>query len=99
MSRMIRMVALIGAMSTWAAAVPASMDSPASAPRSIVPAAPGATDITPAEPPAKPNMIPGGPGVLIIPGAILIGVAAAVASGGGNDPAPFPATSGTTGTL
>jgi hypothetical protein len=99
MSRMMRIVALVAALSTSAAVVPATMDAPPRAPASGsgVPPATAATAITPAEPPARPTVVLGGAAALVIPGAILIGVAAAVASGGGDDPAPLP-TSGT-GTL
>jgi hypothetical protein len=96
---MMRMVALVAAMSTSAAVIPATMDTPAPAAGSGVPSATGATGVTPAEPPARPAVVPGGPAALIIPGAILIGVAAAVASGGGDNPAPFPASTSGTGTL
>jgi hypothetical protein len=99
MTRVMRIVAFVAAMSTSAAVIPAAMDAPARNPTtgSTVPPATGATEITPAEQPARPANVPGGAGALILPGAILIGIAAAVAGGGGDEPAPFP--SGTTGTL
>ena len=104
MARMTRIVAFIAAMSTSAAVVPATMESPVrdAAQAGSVPAATGTPrvmGVTPAEPPAKPSMLPAGAGALVIPGAILIGIAAAVSSGGGDNPAPFPAAPGTSGTL
>ena len=99
MSRLIRLVALVAAMSTSAAVVPATPEAPVRDPVSGSKAAParGATEITPAEPPARPSMLPGGPAAVILPGAILLGIGAAIATGGGDEPAPFP-TTGTTGT-
>ena len=95
---MIRMVALIAAMATSTAAVPASPEAPVRDPVSgtTAPPARGATEVRPADPPARPSMLPAGPAAVILPGAILIGVGAALATGGGDEPAPFP--SGTTGT-
>lgn len=99
MSRMIRMVAFVAAMSTSAAVVPATSEAPVRDPVSgtTTPPARGATEITPAQPPARPSVLPGGPAAVILPGAILLGIGAAIATGGGDDPAPFP-TTGTTGT-
>ena len=94
-----RIVAFVAAMSTSTAVVPGTMDSPTRAPSTAGTPSPatGAATVTPADPPARPNTVPGGTAALVIPAAILIGIAAAVAAGGGDDPAPFPAT-GTTGT-
>src|SRR5215210_1478239 len=97
MSRpMMRMVAFIAAMSTSAAVVPASMDRPAGdvgGRGSVAPdtGATGTMDVKPADPPARPANVPGGTGAMVIFGAIVVGIAAAVASGGGDDPAAFPA--------
>ena len=99
MSRMIRIAALIAAMSISAAVVPATPETPVRDPvsGSTAPPARGATDVTPAEPPARPSTLPGGPAALVLPGAILIGIGAAIATGGGGDePAAFP--TGTPGT-
>ena len=64
-----------------------------------IPAAPrGATEaVEPVAPPAKPAVAPAGFPALVIPGAILIGIAAALATDDNN--AEFPTGTGTsTGT-
>ena len=97
---MIRTVAFITTMATSAAVVPATPEAPVRDPvsGSTVPPARSAGEVKPAEAPARPNMLPAGSNALILPGAILIGIGAAIASGGGDEPAPFPAGTGTTGT-
>ena len=101
MSRVIPILAFTAALSCAAAVVAAAtMDAPtggAQAGTAPTPAT-GATGVTPADPPATPNTIPPAIGAYVIPGAIIIGIGAALSGGGGNEPAPFPAT-GTTGTL
>ena len=58
---------------------------------------PPATDaLQPAAPPAKPAVAPTGFPVLVIPGAILIGIAAAVSTQ--DNDAEFSTSTGTTGT-
>jgi hypothetical protein len=103
MSRVISILAFTAALSCAAAVVAAAtMEAPAGGMQpgaSGAPAATGASGVTPADPPATPSTIPPGAGVYIIPGAILIGIGAALAGGTGNEPAPFPSGSGTTGTL
>ena len=56
----------------------------------------GATELQPAPPPAKPAVPPGGFPVLVIPLAIVVGVAAAIATE--DNGAEFPAATTTTGT-
>ena len=60
------------------------------------PAGTGATEVQPAAPPSKPAVMPTGFPALIIPGAILIGIAAAVATE--ENSAEFPTGTSTTGT-
>jgi hypothetical protein len=58
------------------------------------PPATGATEtVQPAAPPSQPSVLPGGFPVIIIPGAILIGIAAALATE--ENDAEFPATTTT----
>ena len=56
----------------------------------------GATELQPVAPPARPAVVPAGFPVLIIPGAILIGIAAALATE--DNSAEFPATTSTPAT-
>ena len=59
MTRIMRWVAFAAAMSMSAAVVPATMDTPVRSPStSAPPPATGATEVTPADPPARPNMVP-----------------------------------------
>ena len=87
MTRLACALIVFGSLSTAAACYAASVgDKP--------PPQTGATEVQPAPPPAKPAVPPGGFPMLVIPGAIVIGVAAAIATQDNN--AEFPAATTTT---
>ncbi len=99
MASVLRTLGIVASMA-YAAAVPAAtFDAP------VVPAT-GATgtavttSVGPADRPATPRTIPTmGVGAAVVTGAILIGIGAALVGGTGNEPAPIPSGTGTTGTL
>ena len=83
MTRLARALIVLGSLGTGAACYAATVgDKP--------PPQTGATEVQPAAPPARPAVTPTGFPVLIIPGAILIGVAAAIATE--DNSAEFPAS-------
>ena len=88
MTRLSRALILLGSLSSAAACYAATVGDK-------TPPQTGATEVQPAPPPAKPAVPPGGFPVLVIPGAILIGVAAAMATD--DNDAVFPAATTTTG--
>jgi hypothetical protein len=85
-SRTLLVSVTIAAAATCYAAAAADTPAPAT----------GATEVQPAAPPAKPAVAPTGFPAVVIPGAILIGIAAAVSTQ--DDDAQFPTSTSGTGT-
>ncbi len=91
MTRFARALIVFGSLGTAAACYAATVGEKP-------PPQTGATEVQPAAPPSRPAVAPTGFPVLIIPGAILIGVAAAAATDDNSAEFPASGTTGSTGT-